>query len=67
VIASTEANDHLSLPVLEPSLNRKQWRARTSLSLEFHPNLDGIKIMASGGLMLMYVLNDFLKRRIMSQ
>jgi hypothetical protein len=64
VIASTEANDRLSLPTDEPSLDRKQWRAKPSLSPEFHLVLDKIEILALGGLTSMHVLGDFLKRRI---
>jgi hypothetical protein len=64
VIASTEANDRLSLPTNGPCLDRKQWRAKPSLSPEFRPILDGIKILVSGGLTSMHVLGDFLKRWI---
>jgi hypothetical protein len=64
VIASTEANDRLILPTNEPTLDRKQWRAKPSLSPEFQPVLDEIKVLASSGLTLMHVLGDFLKRRI---
>jgi hypothetical protein len=35
VIASTEANDHLTLPSDGPRLDQKQWRAKPSLTLEF--------------------------------
>jgi hypothetical protein len=61
VIASTKANYRLSLLVNEPSLNHKNWSSRSSLSLEFHPIMDKIKILALGGLTLMHVLRDFLK------
>jgi hypothetical protein len=64
VIASTEANDHLILPSNGPSLDRKQWRTKPSLSPEFLPILDRIKILATGGLTSMHVVGDLLKRRI---
>jgi hypothetical protein len=64
VIASTEANDHLILPSDGPALDRKQWRTKPSLSLEFLPVLDSIKVLATGGLTSMHVVNDLLKRRI---
>ena len=64
VIASTEANDRLVLPSNGPSLDRKQWRSKPSLSPEFLPILDRIKGLATDGLMSMHVVGDFLKRRI---
>jgi hypothetical protein len=64
VIASAEANDRLVLPSDGPALNRKQWRAKPSLASEFLPMLDRIKSLATGGLTLMHVVGDFLKRRI---
>jgi hypothetical protein len=64
VIASAEANDCLVLPSDGPALNRKQWRAKPSLALEFLPVLDRIKTLATGGLTSMHVVDDFLKRRI---
>jgi hypothetical protein len=64
VIASAEANDRLVLPSDGPALDRKQWRAKPSLAPEFLPVLDKIKTLAIGGLTLMHVVGDFLKRRI---
>ena len=65
VIASTEANDRLILPSNGPALDRKQWRTKPSLSPEFLPVLDRIKVLATGGLTSMHVVGDLLKRRIM--
>jgi hypothetical protein len=42
VIASAEANDRLALPSDGPRLDRKQWRAKPSLALEFQFVLDRI-------------------------
>jgi hypothetical protein len=64
VIASTEANDRLILPSNGPALDRKQWRTKSSLSAEFLPILDRIKVLATGGLTSMHVVGDLLKRRI---
>jgi hypothetical protein len=64
VIVSTEANDRLALPSDGPRLDQKQWRAKPSLAPEFEPVLDKIKTLATGGLTLMHVVDDFLKRRI---
>jgi hypothetical protein len=64
VIVSTEANDRLALPSDGPRLDRKQWRAKPSLAPEFLPVLDRIKTLAAGGLTLIHVVGDFLKRRI---
>jgi hypothetical protein len=64
VIASAEANDRLVLPSDGPALDRKRWRAKPSLAPEFLPMLDRIKSLATGGLMSMHVVGDFLKRRI---
>jgi hypothetical protein len=64
VIASAEANDCLVLPSDGPSLDRKQWRTKSSLAPEFLPILDRIKGLATGGLTSMHVVGDFLKRRI---
>jgi hypothetical protein len=64
VIASTEANDHLILPSNGSALDRKQWRTKPSLSPEFLPVLDRIKILATGGLTSMHLVGDLLKRRI---
>jgi hypothetical protein len=61
VIASTEANDRLILPT---ALDHKQWRTKPSLSPEFLPVLDRIKVLATGGLTSMHVVGDLLKRRI---
>jgi hypothetical protein len=63
VIASTEANDRLILPTNGPALDRKQWRTKPSLSPEFLPILDRIKVLATGGLTSMHVVGDLLKRR----
>jgi hypothetical protein len=62
VIASTEANDCLILPSDGPALDRKQWRTKPSLSLEFLSVLDRIKVLATGGLTSMHVVGDLLKR-----
>jgi hypothetical protein len=64
VIASAEANDRLVLPSDGPALDRKQWRAKPSLALEFLPVLDRIKTLATDGLTSVHVVGDFLKRRI---
>jgi hypothetical protein len=64
VIASAEANDRLVLPSDGPALDRKQWRTKSSLLLEFLPVLDRIKGLATGGLPSMHVVGDLLKRRI---
>jgi hypothetical protein len=64
VIASTEANDRLILPSNGPALDRKQWRTKPSLSPEFLPVFDRIKVFATGGLTSMHVLGDLLKRWI---
>jgi hypothetical protein len=65
VIISAKANDRLALPSDGPRLDRKQWRAKPSLAPEFEPVLDRIKELAAGGLTLMHVVGDFLKRRVM--
>ena len=65
MIASAEANDRLVLPSNGPSLDRKHWRTKPSLSPELLPVLDRIKTLATGGLTSMHVVGDFLKRRIM--
>jgi hypothetical protein len=64
VIASAEANDCLVLPSDGPALDRKLWRTKPSLAPEFLPVLDRIKGLATGGLTLMHVVGDLLKRRI---
>jgi hypothetical protein len=64
VIASAEANNCLILPSDGPALDRKQWRTKPSLSLEFLPVWDRIKGLATGGLTSMLVVGDLLKRRI---
>jgi hypothetical protein len=64
VIASTEANDRLILPSIGPALDRKQWRTKPSLSPEFLPLLDRIKVLAMGGSTSMHVVDDLLKRQI---
>jgi hypothetical protein len=64
VIASTEANNRLILPSNGPALDRKQWRTKPSLSLEFLSVLDRIKVLATGGLTSTHVVGDLLKRRI---
>jgi hypothetical protein len=64
VIASTEANDRLALPSDGPRLDRKQWRAKPSLTPEFEPVLNRIESLATGGLTSMHVIGDFLQRRI---
>jgi hypothetical protein len=65
VISSTEANDRLVLSSNGPALDRKQWRSNPSLSPEFLPILDRIKVLAMGGLTSMHVVGDLLKHRIM--
>jgi hypothetical protein len=64
VIASTEANDRLILLSNGPTLDHKQWRTKPSLSPEFLPVLDRIKVLATGGLTSMHVVGDLLKRQI---
>jgi hypothetical protein len=64
VIASTKANDRLVLPSNGRTLDRKHWRAKPSLALEFLPVLDMIKTLATGGLTSMHVVGNFLKRWI---
>jgi hypothetical protein len=64
VITSAEANDRLVLPSDGPALDRKQWRTKSSFSLEFLPVLDRIKGLATGGLASMQVVGDLLKRWI---
>jgi hypothetical protein len=64
VIASTEANNRLILPSDGPALDRKQWRTKPSLSPEFLPILDRIKVLATGSLTSMHVVGDLLKRWI---
>jgi hypothetical protein len=59
-----EANDRLALPSDGPWLDQKQWRAKSSLALEFEPVLDRVKSLATGGLTSMHVVGDYLKRRI---
>jgi hypothetical protein len=66
VIASAEANDRLALPSDGPSLDRKHWRTKPSLSPELMPVLDRIKTLAIGGLTSMHVVGDFLKCWVMS-
>jgi hypothetical protein len=65
VIANVEANDRLALPSGGPTLDRKLWRAKPSLTPEFLPVLDRIKVLTTGGLTSMHVVGVFLKRRIM--
>jgi hypothetical protein len=64
VIASAEANDRFVLPSDGPALDHKLWRTKPSLSPEFLPVLDRIKGLAMGGLTLMHMVGDLLKRRI---
>ena len=64
MITSAEANDHLVLPSNGPALDRKHWRTKPSLALEFLPVLNRIKGLATGGLTSMHVVGDFLKRWI---
>jgi hypothetical protein len=64
VITSIEANDRLILSSDGPTLDHKQWRTKPSLSPEFLPVLDMIKVLAMGGLTSMHVVGDLLKRRI---
>jgi hypothetical protein len=66
VIASVEANERLVLPSNGSALDRKLWRTKSSLAPEFLPVLDRIQALATGGLMLMHVVGDLLKRRIAS-
>jgi hypothetical protein len=64
VIASTEANDRLVLPSDGSRLDRKQWRAKPSLTPESEPVLDRIESLATGGLTSMHVVSDFLQHQI---
>jgi hypothetical protein len=64
VIASTEANDCLILSTNGPALDRKQWRTKPYLLLEFLPVLERIKVLATGGLTSMHMVDDLLKRQI---
>jgi hypothetical protein len=64
VIASAEANERLALPSDGLVLDRKLWRTKSSLASEFMAVLDRIKGLATGGLTLMHMVGDFLKRRI---
>jgi hypothetical protein len=64
VIASTEANDRLILPSDGPPLDRKQWRTKPSLLLEFLPVVERIKVLPTGGLTSMHVVGDLLNHRI---
>jgi hypothetical protein len=64
VIAITETNNRLVLPSNGPALDRKQWKTKPSLSPEFLPVLDRIKVLDTGGLTSMHVIGDLLKRRI---
>jgi hypothetical protein len=64
VIASTEANDRLILMINGPTLDRKQWSTKPSLSPEFLLVLDRIKVLATRSLTSMHVVDDLLKRRI---
>jgi hypothetical protein len=66
VVVSAEANDCLALLSDGPRLDRKQWRAKPSLTPEFQFVLDRIKSLAASDLMSMHVVGDFLKRRIAS-
>jgi hypothetical protein len=65
VIASTEPNNHLVLPSNGPALDPKQWRSKPSLSPEFLPILDRVKVLATGDLTSMRMVGDLMKRRIM--
>jgi hypothetical protein len=64
VIPSTEASNRLVLPSDGPRLDKRQWRAKPPLTLEFEPVLGRLKSLATGGLTSMHVVGDFLKRRI---
>jgi hypothetical protein len=66
VIASTEASDRLVIPSDRPRLDRRQWRAKPLLALEFEPVLGRIESLATGGLTSMHVVGDFLQRWIAS-
>jgi hypothetical protein len=65
VIARAEANDRLVLPSDGLTLDCKQWRTKSSLSLELLPILDRIKALATDGLTSMHMVGDLLKRQIM--
>jgi hypothetical protein len=65
VIASAEANDRLVLPSNGPSLDRKHWRTKPTVSLELLLVLERIKTLATGGLTSMHVVRDFLKCWVM--
>jgi hypothetical protein len=60
VIANTEASDRLALPSGGPRLDRRQWRAKPPLGLEFEPVLGRIESLSTGGLTSMHVVGDFL-------
>jgi hypothetical protein len=64
VIASTEVSDRLVVASDGPRFDKKQWRAKPSLSSGLKTVLNRIKSLATGGLTLMHVVGDFLKRRI---
>jgi hypothetical protein len=64
VIASTEASDRLVLPSEGPRLEKNQWRANRPLAPEFEPVLGRIESLASGGLMSMHMVSDFLQHQI---
>ena len=64
MIASAEAYDRLVLASDGPALDRKQWRTKPSLSPEFLPVLDRIKVLATGGLTSMHVVGNLLKHQI---
>ena len=64
MIATTEANERLVMPTGGPASDRQSWRAKPSLPSEFDSVLSKIRALAEGGLTSLYVLGDFLKRRI---
>jgi len=47
-----------------PASDRQSWRAKPSLPSAFDPVLSKIRTLAKSGLTSLYVLGDFLKRRI---
>ena len=64
VIATTEANESLVMPIGGPASDRQSWRAKPSLPPAFDPMLNEIKTLVESGLTSLHVLGDYLKRRI---
>jgi len=64
VIATTEANERLTLPTEGSASDRQSWRAKPFLPPTFDPVLSKIRSLAEGGLTSLHMLGDFLKCRI---